>query len=381
MWGGINFLEPVLTLFYLHQGLTNQEIFFVLLSFSLSILIFEVPTGAFADRYGAKSSFVVGGIVRLLSVITLLVADGPIFLYVSQVLAGLSATFFSGAEEALLYESLKTDQREKEMAAVMGRIQSASMIPMIIGLLLGAYLGKDLTQWQFQLLIVIRLISVLIQFFFSTQVIEPDIQESYRDHPFHHVRKGWAEIIQSPRLLTLFANFTIIFIPTYVFTTFDQPLFQELGIPVATFGLIYASASFLAYFATKYIGKYVPAGRESFAMQVTGWVIFASYVLILFVANNALVAILVAILIRVTRSIRFPLYSQLSNEYISSGSRATSLSLLSVLDSVFDLVLLLSIIFTVSEKGLFAILMGCAIFTFIGNCFPVTPKRQPENSN
>jgi fucose permease len=54
--GRFNLLEPVMTFFYLSVGLNYTDIFVVLLCFSVSILIFEIPTGAFADRYGAKKS-------------------------------------------------------------------------------------------------------------------------------------------------------------------------------------------------------------------------------------------------------------------------------------------------------------------------------------
>jgi hypothetical protein len=60
LWGGSNFLEPVITFFYTLHGLNPTQILFVFLSFSVSILVFEVPTGAFADRFGAKISFIMG---------------------------------------------------------------------------------------------------------------------------------------------------------------------------------------------------------------------------------------------------------------------------------------------------------------------------------
>ena len=59
-FGTISFLQPVLTLFYFERGLTSSDILIVLMFWSGAVLIGEVPTGIFADRFGAKYSFLFG---------------------------------------------------------------------------------------------------------------------------------------------------------------------------------------------------------------------------------------------------------------------------------------------------------------------------------
>jgi len=51
-FGSINLLEPVMSMFYLHRGLSPVEIFLSLTAFSGSMLLAEVPTGAFAAATG-----------------------------------------------------------------------------------------------------------------------------------------------------------------------------------------------------------------------------------------------------------------------------------------------------------------------------------------
>jgi Na+/melibiose symporter-like transporter len=149
------------------------------------------------------------------------------------------------------------------------------------------------------------------------------------------------EITHVPGLLLLFANFTVIFIPTYIFTTFDQLWLKSVHVSVEATGFIFAVATLLSFFASNHLDRWIKSGREIVWLHISSAILLA-YLLVIF-AQNMLMAIFAAIVVRVARSVRNPLYSLLANEYIATGSRATRLSLLSVLDSVFDVVIVLGL--------------------------------------
>jgi len=77
------------------------------------------------------------------------------------------------------------------------------------------------------------------------------------------------------------------------------------------------------------------------------------------------------------RSIRQPLYSGIINEHIPSGSRATTLSLLNLVDSAFDLIILGTMSF-VATLGLPAIFIGCALIIGVGLLFPVREAKHVQ---
>lgn len=106
-FGTISFLQPVLTLFYFERGLTSSEILIVLMFWSGAVLLGEVPTGIFADRFGAKYSFLLGSLLKFISIVLLLFAYEPWMFFLYSFINGFSVTFFSGADEALIYDSLK----------------------------------------------------------------------------------------------------------------------------------------------------------------------------------------------------------------------------------------------------------------------------------
>jgi MFS family permease len=102
-FGTISFIKPVVTLFYFERGINETELVFIIMCWSGAVLIGEVPTGFFADRYGAKRSFLMGSFIKLISIILLIFATEPWMFFLVSALNGLSVTFFSGADEALLY--------------------------------------------------------------------------------------------------------------------------------------------------------------------------------------------------------------------------------------------------------------------------------------
>jgi MFS family permease len=152
-FGSINFLQPVITLFYMERGLTATSIFLVLMCWSGAVLLGEVPSGVFADRYGAKASFLTGEVIKILSFAILFFANEPWMFFLYSALNGFSVTFFSGADEALIYESLRESQEEHLMDRTMGKIQSAGFISAMMAVLFGAYAAHGLKDDQFQSLI------------------------------------------------------------------------------------------------------------------------------------------------------------------------------------------------------------------------------------
>ena len=230
-FGTISFLQPVLTLFYMERGLTESNILIVLMFWSAGVFIGEVPTGVLADRFGPKVSFITGSIVKIASISILFFADSVWSFCLYSALNGLSLTFFSGADQALIYESLKKSNEHNFMDAAMGKIQSAGFISMIAAVLFGSYMAKDLHDDQFIFLIGLSLCCQFVQLVLLFFVKNPSGSFNYRDNPFTQVTEGIQVIKKSPQLLLMFLNVTLVFIPSgAVFKNFDQPFLKGAGV-------------------------------------------------------------------------------------------------------------------------------------------------------
>ncbi|MGM0845255.1 MAG: MFS transporter [Bacillota bacterium] len=377
-FGTISFLQPVITLFYMERGLTSSDILIVLMFWSGAVLIGEVPTGIFADRFGAKASFITGSLLKFVSIALLLFAYEPWMFFLYSALNGFSVTFFSGADEALIYDSLKESKENDFMDRAMGKIQSAGFISSIFAVLFGSYIAKDLQDDQFQLLILLSLAFHIVEIFFVLTVKNPKTESSFRENPFSQVKEGLSVIKKAPQLLLMFLNVTLVFIPAgAVYGYFDQPLMTDAGLPVYLLGVMYACSALIGYIASNSIGWLTGKFTRIFLMHATGVMAAAGLLVSAMMAETLWIVIGAFFLLRYVKAIRYPIYSQLSNDLIPSGIRATTISLLSIVDSALDL-LVFGVLSYVALNGYEAVLYGSAVIALIGTLLPIRKVKREE---
>ncbi|MGG3526381.1 MFS transporter [Bacillus pseudomycoides] len=379
-FGTISFLQAVMTLFYVERGLTPSNIFIVLMCWSGAVLIGEVPAGIFADRFSLKLSFITGACIKIISISILFFADNIWLFCLYSLLNGLSVTFFSGADEALIYESLKETNEQHLMDKAMGKIQSASFISMLIAVIFGSYFAKDLKEEQFFILIILGLLFHFVELILLLFIKNPAVEFEYNESAYSQVIEGIQVIRRAPQLLIMFLNISLVFIPaSAVFDNYDQLLLKNAGVPVFAIGILYAVAAIGGYFASISIGWLTRKFSRIFLLNLSGALAVCGLLLAACFGNTLWSVLGAFIILRFVRAIRYPIYSQLSNDIIPSHVRATTISLLSVLDSVLDLIIFgtLSIL---AVYGLPVMFMGCTIIALIGTCLPIKGIREvPKN--
>lgn len=88
---------------------------------AITLFLAEIPSGYFADRLGRKKSILLGAVLELASVVVLYTATNYGLLLVAHILIGLGTAFISGADSALLYDTLLELEREKEYTRIDGK--------------------------------------------------------------------------------------------------------------------------------------------------------------------------------------------------------------------------------------------------------------------
>ena len=374
-FGTISFLQPVLTLFYVKNGLSEADILVILMCWSGAVLIGEIPTGVFADRFGARKSFITGALLKLVSIGVLLLADSLLMFMLFSLLNGLSVTFFSGADEALIYESLKRDNKHHKMDEAMGHIQSAGFISMMIAVLIGSFIARDLLIAQFKFLILLSMISYVIEFLLLFLIREPSDNHTISDTSLRKIVDGIKVIKKAPQLLLMFLNLTLVFIPTVaVFQKFDQPLMVDAGLPVYLLGSVYAIGALLAFFSSRSIGALHKKFSYTFLMYGSGFLSAIGLITAALFQTQLWIVLFVVLFLRWIGAIRYPIYSQLSNNIIPSHVRATTISLLSILDSAFDMIVFL-LLTGFAHEGIRGVLIGASCIALFGSFLPIQKKQ------
>ena len=134
------------TIFLLDAGLTNFEAFAANACFTAGMVIFEIPTGVVADRWGRRASFLCGTLTLaattgLYVLLWQLRAEFGWWAIVSALL-GLGFTFFSGATDAWLVDALTATRFEGQLESVFAHGQVIFGAITLGGSVAGGYLAQ-----------------------------------------------------------------------------------------------------------------------------------------------------------------------------------------------------------------------------------------------
>jgi MFS family permease len=103
----------------------------ILAAGDIAIVLLEVPTGRFADRFGHRCSLVVGSIIQTVAMVLCWLGEGVPGLLLASLCVALGDTFRSGADQALLYESCAAIGEEERFQQIEGRTHSLELIALV----------------------------------------------------------------------------------------------------------------------------------------------------------------------------------------------------------------------------------------------------------
>jgi MFS family permease len=142
-----SFIWGINTLFLLDAGLSATAAFTANAFFTAGMVLFEVPTGAVADTWGRRASYLLGTLTLVASTLLYLLAwqvHAPFWIWAAtSALLGLGFTFFSGATEAWLVDALKDAGYKGELESVFAKGQIVGGAAMLTG----SVAGGIVAQW------------------------------------------------------------------------------------------------------------------------------------------------------------------------------------------------------------------------------------------
>jgi fucose permease len=100
-------MVPVMVLFWEDNGLDTFDIYVLQAAFALASVLLEVPTGLVADRLGKRASLLSGQIAVAVGCVIYALGTGFWSFLVAEVVLALGVSLLSGADAALLYDSLQ----------------------------------------------------------------------------------------------------------------------------------------------------------------------------------------------------------------------------------------------------------------------------------
>lgn len=357
-------MNAVVQLFYLRRGLSNSDILYLGIVYSITALVFEIPTGYLADIIGRKKMIILGVLISI--VVNLLMFQAYGFWQFAAITALYSLYYacFSGTDDAMIYDSLRQIGDTKSLLRISGKYLSAARSSKIITPFIGALIASALANWQFNILIAINALSSIIALIFSAKLVEPNRFVDVSEKEIGILKDSITLLRKDRDLTRIIFNKTLIFIGDLIMWKIYQPILKGLDISIFMLGVLYLIfQSFLTlifwnpeYFKNKLgrynIFKYVPI----LILLLSVYIFFGNQKYLVFIAVTAFFAI---------ASARDPYFTELLQQKLKSYNRATSTSLLNFFKSIFDIPLLLISGLLASGNIKNALIIPIIIFIFV----------------
>lgn len=109
----------------------------VLAAGDLALMGLELPTGWFADRFGHRTSLIVGSLVQVIGILWCWLGEGVSGLVTASVLVALGDGFRSGADQALLYRTCRALDREDDFQKMQARTEAIALGALVVLVLVG----------------------------------------------------------------------------------------------------------------------------------------------------------------------------------------------------------------------------------------------------
>jgi len=351
------FFSAVLVPFFTQWGQISLTQVQVLQSwFMFWIFLLEVPTGAIADYLGRKHSLALGAIIA--TVAALVYGSVPRFavFLLGEFLFAMSAALISGADSALLYDTLKEAGKEDESKKIFGRAHTFHLLGVFISAPLGSLIASHFKLNAPMLFSAIPMIlAALIAWSIKEPVVRGKTSESKRYLDI--AKKGFSYFRNHKTLRLLAFDAIIVASAAYFVIWLYQPLFISMKVPVVYFGWFHASlVGIEMLIASNFVRLEKLFGSGKAYLRFTAVITSVAF-LITAAFPNIVTVILLIVLAGGFGLTRLELMSAYMNRFIPSEQRATVLSSISMFRR-FTLVFLNPVIgFTADHSLRFALIV------------------------
>lgn len=321
---------PIVTLFFKDQlGLSIGDVLLLQAAFGLVAVLLEFPSGYLADRMGHRLALIVAGLLWLLGWMLYARAWDFTSALIAESTLAAGLAFLSGADAALLYESLEHEGRAAEYTRWEGRSRAAGQVCEATSSAVGGWLYSLAPRLPFYLQVPVAATGLGLAF--ATREVKGARRGDTTPHRSHLVRLGAILRFAAThaRLRAAFALSVSLGLSSFVMVWLIQPYVQARGVPTEWFGPLWALANLWLAVASLASARVADAIGLGATLLVCVLLAPAGY-LVLAIAGSAWGAV-GYLLLMTLRGLQGPLLTAAIQRAAPSEDRASVLSLSSLL--------------------------------------------------
>lgn len=331
-------IGPLYIIYLLSININIAQIGLILAAQSVATLIFEFPTGIYADKYGRRNSLLISfGLTAILSLVWFLSRNFNILLMLA-ILGGIAYTFQSGARDSIMIKNLGLEENHSLRDRIFSRLSVFGNIGCLLGGLLAAGLAyySISSIWLASVLINAILFVVYLLFIKEKNIGATDIAEivSLFRHMLSGAKSTLSQIIRKKSIVVIIL-IAMIFSLAIGFYGLAYPVYfkEIIKIPNYYFGFL-GSLSALMGIAGAFLGEKLIRKKGYYFTLGLFAVILVGLYLIFGFASLIWLSLIVFALIEMFINGWFPPFQSFFNKFISNKVRAGVLSFSSSLTLV-----------------------------------------------
>lgn len=323
-------IGPLYVIYLLSIDISIGQIGLILATQSITTLVFEFPTGIFADNYGRKKSLLISfGLAAMLSIAWFFTRSFNVLLILA-VLGGIAYTFQSGARDSMMINNLGLEENHSLRDRIFSRLSVFGNTGFLLGGLIAAGLAYYSigSIWLASALINIILFAIYLFFIKETNIEKIDVDQVRQpfSRMFIGARSTLHQIIRKKSILitiliamifSLAIGFYGLSYPVYFKSIIKIPnyYFGFLGSLSALMGIL---GAFLGERLIQKIGYY-------YTIALFAFVLFGLYIIFGF-TSLVWLSLIVFALIELFINGWYPPFQSFFNKFIPNNVRAGVLS-------------------------------------------------------
>lgn len=317
----MNLVMPVIVLFYKSNGLTMQDIFLLQSVYSLTLMTLEIPTGYFADKTGRKTSILIGSMLGFSGYMVYSFSFGFWQFVLAEVILGVSQSLVSGADSAMLYDTLATARQNDKYTRLEGRVTSVGNFGEALAGIIGGLLAVSSLRTPFYVQTCIALIALPA----ALMLKEPPVLSIKKKPGLKEVGKVMYSVLYGNMKLKWNTFFSAITgAATLTMAWFAQPYFGLINLPVSMYGVVWAILNLSVGIAAVYAWRFEIRFGPRRTVAIFTFTIIISYILLTLLPGYS--GLWVLLLFYLARGLATPTLRNYINIITTSDVRATVLS-------------------------------------------------------
>lgn len=321
--GGSMLVMPIIIPFYFANGLSMAQVFLIQGTFSFVSLFLEIPAGYLADILGRKKTILWSTIFWFLGMLVYSLSYGFWGFLFAEAILGVSIALLSGADSAIIYDSLLQMKKVSTFKKVWGRILAVGHVSEAVGAIVGGLLAVISLRFPFYVYTGLSFLSIPV----AWSLIEPKrrVLDTHKGH-LHNLKKIIVfSLHTNKKLKWVIAYLAVVFSGTLIAGLLFQPYFKYVGIPLAWFGVLWALNNVGRGFFSWYAHNIELVLGRKLTFMLPAFVASLAFMSMGFIAVPA--GVFVILLVNFAYGVLNPVSTHYINELTTSKMRATVLSI------------------------------------------------------